>query len=228
MFTGLVEATGTLRSRSRRGPGYRLAIEAGLGRLALGESVAVDGACLTVTSVTAAGFEADASQETAERSTLGRIALGAAVNLERSLRLGDRLGGHLVSGHVDGVAVVERVVPAGEAWRATVRMPDGAEPYVAEKGSVTLDGVSLTVNAVSGSSFEVMLVPHTRQATSLRQLTAGREMNLEVDLLARYVVRYLAAAGRGESPVSQAAGPRPDLSGEQSLVQALKRARVLE
>ena len=191
MFTGLVEATGMLAARAPRGPGFRLSIASELSALVLGESISVNGACLTVTAIDGGRFEADISVETAERTTLGRLATGAELNLERSLRAGDRLGGHLVSGHVDGVARVRELCPAGEALRVGVEAPQPLRRYIAEKGSVTLDGVSLTVNAVTDEQFEIMLIPHTLAVTNLKALRAGAELNLEVDLVARYVLHYL-------------------------------------
>jgi riboflavin synthase len=194
MFTGLVETTGKLRGRERRGPGFRLRIATELGPLELGESIAVSGACLTVVEHDASGFSADVSVETAEKTTLGRIGIGSAVNLERSLRLGDRLGGHLVTGHVDAVARVSSADPVGDALRVGVTIPAELAAFVAAKGSVTLDGVSLTVNERLPQGFEVMLIPHTREVTNLGAVRPGLEMNLEVDLLARYVVGYLTHA----------------------------------
>ncbi len=191
MFTGLVEATGKLENRAPRGPGFLLAIGCEIGPLELGESIAVNGACLTVARLTTGGFEADVSLETVERTTLGRLEVGAALNLERSLQLGDRLGGHLVSGHVDGIARVLDTEPAGEALRVRVEAPEALRRFIAAKGSVTLDGVSLTVNGVFERAFEIMLVPHTLSVTNLKALRAGTEHNLEIDLLARYVVHYL-------------------------------------
>lgn len=225
MFTGLVEGTGKLRGRSRRGPGYRLDIATDLGPLELGESIAVSGACLTVAAMTHGAFEADISLETADKTTLGRVAPGGALNLERSLRLGDRLGGHLVSGHVDGVAVVRSVSAVGDAQRVVVAAPAELSPFIAAKGSVTLDGVSLTVNAVDGAELEIMLIPHTQQVTNLGRLAPGTEMNLEVDLLARYVVHYLQAAGGG----SGQGGPpgTPGSGGGSTLKAALERAGLL-
>jgi len=191
VFTGLVETTGKLEHRAPRGPGFALAIACELGPLELGESIAVNGACLTVARLTAGGFEADVSLETVERTTLGSVEVGADLNLERSLRLGDRLGGHLVSGHVDGIARVLDSEPAGEALRVRIEAPEALRRFIAAKGSVTLDGVSLTVNGVFESGFEIMLVPHTLSVTNLKALRAGTEHNLEIDLLARYVVHYL-------------------------------------
>jgi riboflavin synthase len=210
MFTGLVETTGALSAREPRGPGFRLVLATRLSPLELGESIAVSGACLTVAAILPSGFAADVSHETVEKTTLGRLAIGAQVNLERSLQLGDRLGGHLVTGHVDGVARLVSIEPAGEARRIMVDLPPALLPFVAAKGSVALDGVSLTVNAVHGSRIELMLIPHTLTLTNLGGLRAGSELNLEIDLVARYVVRWLEASG---------AGP-PD----QGLVRALERA----
>jgi riboflavin synthase len=197
MFTGLVERTGELRARARRGPGYRLEIGADLGTLELGESIAVNGVCLTVAATDRAAFAADVSLETAERTTLGRLSVGAALNLERSLRLGNRLGGHLVSGHVDGLARVVKTVAAGESLDVECSAPAELLPFIAPKGSVALDGVSLTVNRVVPGGFQIMLIPHTQRVTHFGALGPGQELNLEVDLLARYVVHYLESVGRG-------------------------------
>ncbi len=199
MFTGLVAGTGKLLSRDKRGPGYRLVIDTGLtgfGALELGESIAVAGACLTVVAQGGASFDADVSIETAERTTLGRLPLGADLNLERSLRVGDRLGGHWVSGHVDGVGHIASVEAQGDSWLVRVTLPPELRRFVAPKGSVALDGVSLTVNAVAGLELSVMLIPHTRQVTSLKHWRAGAELNLEADLVARYLVNYFEATGQ--------------------------------
>ena len=203
MFTGLVAGTGKLLSRDRRGPGYRLVVGtaglAGFDALELGESIAVSGACLTVIAQTGASFDADVSLETTEKTTLGGLALGSDLNLERSLRVGDRLGGHWVSGHVDGIGRIVSVEPQGDAWLVKINMPEGLRRFVAPKGSVALDGVSLTVNAVSGLELQVMLIPHTRQVTSLKAWRAGAALNLEVDLVARYLVNYFEATGQKPS-----------------------------
>ncbi len=205
MFTGLVEAIGCLKRRERRGPGFELWVEAPFGEYSLGESIAVAGACLTVTRFEQGGFAADVSQETAALTRLGALPLGARVNLERSLQVGARLGGHWVSGHVDGTAELLSQNRAGEAISHAFRAPPELMRFIAAKGSVTLDGVSLTVNRLLGpealpSGFEVMLIPHTLQVTTLGELSPGAHVNLEVDLLARYAVRYLAGAWpQGES-----------------------------
>lgn len=200
MFTGLVAGTGKLKSREPRGPGYRLAIETsavpGFEQLELGESIAVSGVCLTVETKIEGGFETDVSVETAEKTTLGRVALGGDLNLERSLKVGDKLGGHWVSGHVDGVAKVVAVETQGDAWLVRVAFGQEHARFLAQKGSVALDGVSLTVNAVQGLELEVMLIPHTRQVTSLKHWRPGSELNLEVDLVARYLVRYFETTGQ--------------------------------
>jgi riboflavin synthase len=200
MFTGLVAGAGQLKARDRRGPGYRLVIGtaglAGFDALDLGESIAVSGACLTVVSSTRDSFDADVTIETAEKTTLGQLALGSDVNLERSLRVGDRLGGHWVSGHVDGVARVEVVEPQGDAWLVKIAFGDELRRFLAQKGSVALDGVSLTVNDVQGHRLSVMLIPHTREVTTLKHLKAGVALNLEVDLVARYLVSYFEATGQ--------------------------------
>ncbi|MBX3129964.1 MAG: riboflavin synthase [Polyangiaceae bacterium] len=215
MFTGLIESCGTVRSRERRGPGFRVRVDAELGSLALGESIAVSGVCLTVVDHDERGFAADVSLETVAKTTLGRVALGGRVNLERSLRAGDRLGGHLVSGHVDGIARVTRVEVLGEAWRVCVAPPPDLFPFLAAKGSVTLDGVSLTINAAERGEIELMLIPHTRQVTNLSELRVGSELNLEVDLLARYVVHYLRHGAAIDAPTS-----------DDSLVRALAHAGI--
>jgi riboflavin synthase len=202
MFTGLVEQKGTLVRRARRGPGYRLAIEAALAPFVLGESISVSGACLTVVSADERGFEADVSLETAAKTTLGALAPGRSVNLERALRVGDRLGGHLVSGHVDAVASLRSVTAAGEAKRLEVGYPERLARYIAEKGSITLDGVSLTVNEVGADSLSVMVIPHTLAVTTLGEMKPGAALNLEVDTLARYAVRFLevsSAEGSGSA-----------------------------
>jgi riboflavin synthase len=191
MFTGLVAAMGRVERAERRVEGMRFQIAAPLGALELGESVCVSGACLTVADLSTGAFEADVTRETLERTTLGRLSQGDAVNLERAAALGDRLGGHLLTGHVDGIARVIGVAPAGDAREVEIEVPGELSRFIAEKGSVALDGVSLTVNRVSGARFEIMLIPHTLAVTTLGGIAPGRELNVEVDLLARYVARLL-------------------------------------
>jgi riboflavin synthase len=204
MFTGLIEATGTLVSRSPRAasspgsPGARLAIHASLEGepLALGESIAVDGACLTVDAIVDGGFEVDASGETLARTTLGGLKVGGTVHLERAMRPSDRLGGHIVTGHVDGVGSLAARRPEGggdgsgePSWCLSFAMPAELARFVAVKGSITVDGVSLTVNAATADRFEVTIIPHTSRKTKLGSVAVGTPVNLEVDLVARYVER---------------------------------------
>ena len=194
MFTGIIQAVGALARRERRGSGHRLHVQAPFAGLEPGESVAVDGACLTVAQLEADGFAADVSLETERRTTLGQLRTGARVNLERALCVGERLGGHFVSGHVDGVCQIESVRPLGADRLVRVRARRELMPLIAVKGSVSLDGVSLTVNAVRDDGFDLMLIPHTLAATTLSALAPGQSRNLEVDVLARYVARALGRA----------------------------------
>jgi riboflavin synthase len=206
MFTGLVTAIGRVERAEPVIEGLRLSLASSLGPLEVGESISVSGACLTVASTSSGTFTADLSQETLVRTTLGRLRGGSRVNLERAALVGDRLGGHLVAGHVDGVARVLEVVPVGDARRIELEGPAELGHFIAEKGSLTLDGVSLTVNTVAGARFSVMLVPHTLSVTTLGELAAGDALNLEVDLIARYVARYLEAThgSPGEATLSSA------------------------
>jgi riboflavin synthase len=195
MFTGIVAAVGRIQRVEPRPGGLRLAIDAGaldLADVAIGDSIAVNGCCLTVVSLRGMQFEVDVSQETIG-CTAG-LGTPGEVNLEKSLRLADRLDGHLVSGHVDGVGEVVAFEPAGESWRVVVRVPDELAKYIARKGSIAVQGVSLTVNRVEGREFEVNLIPHTLAVTTLKALVPGAKVNLEVDLIARYVERMLGGA----------------------------------
>jgi len=207
MFTGLVETTGRVERLSGRDDEVRLRVAAPFAReIARGESVAVDGVCLTAVGRGAGWFEAVVSPETLSRTTLGLRAKGDRVNLERSLRTGDRLGGHIVQGHVDGVGVVERVAPEGSGRRIVVRIPGNLEDYVVLKGSIAVDGVSLTVAARGSRRFEAALIPETLEVTRLGDYAAGTAVNLEVDMMARYVVEYLRnhASGRpAAAPVTR-------------------------
>ena len=192
MFTGIVQDLGRVVSRETRGVDARLVIATrnlDLSNTAIGDSISVQGVCLTVTSLTADSFSADVSHETLSLTTLGELQSGSAVNLEPALRAGDRLGGHLVSGHVDGVAQVTATSRDGDSLRVQVSVPPELARYIARKGSVTLDGVSLTVNEVDGATFGVNLIPHTQSVTTLGQLQPGARLNLEVDQMARYIER---------------------------------------
>ncbi|MGH8705123.1 MAG: riboflavin synthase [Burkholderiales bacterium] len=197
MFTGIVQAVGRIVRVAPLTQGLRLAIDAralDLSDVAVGDSICVQGACLTAVALDGERFEADVSQETLA-CTVGLAAPGA-VNLEKSLRLSDRLGGHLVSGHVDGVGAVRTLERTGESALLEVIAPPGLARYVARKGSICMDGVSLTVNRVNGDAFEANLIPHTLEVTTLGRLAPGVKVNLEVDLVARYVERMLAGNGR--------------------------------
>jgi len=195
MFTGLIEGVGRLAARETRGGDARLHIDVGtlpFEGVALGESIAVNGVCLTVVAFDARSFEADASTETLALTTLGALPVGRPLNLERAMRPSDRLGGHLVSGHVDGVGQVASVIDDARAQRWRFSAPATLLRYVAQKGSICVDGVSLTVNAVDSTGFEVALVPHTLAHTAFGATAVGDGVNLEVDLVARYVERLLA------------------------------------
>lgn len=199
MFTGIVEELGVLQERIDRGRSARLRIGARVVPAGLidGGSVAVNGVCLTVVARQAGSFEADVMGETLARSTLGRIAPGAPVNLERPLTLATPLGGHLVQGHVDTTGTVLERRP-GDGWQdVTISLPAGYARYVVEKGSICVDGVSLTITALSDRGFSVGLIPATLAATTLGTREVGAEVNLEVDLLAKYVERLLGPRGRG-------------------------------
>ena len=194
MFTGLIEGVGALVARELRGGDARLRIGVGtlpFDRVEMGESISVNGVCLTVVAFDPTHFEADASNETLALTTLGALPIGQALNLERAMRPDDRLGGHLVSGHVDGVGQVLQVSDDARAQRWTFAAPEPLLRYIAQKGSICVDGVSLTVNAVDAAGFEVALVPHTIAHTAFAQTTVGDAVNLEVDLVARYVERLL-------------------------------------
>ena len=194
MFTGIIEGVGKLARFEARGGDARLCIDVGnlpFADVRLGESIAVNGVCLTVVAFDAASFEADASNETLSLTTLGLLKPGAPVNLERAMRPTDRLGGHLVSGHVDGLGKVASIDEDARAQRWRFTAPQVLLRYVARKGSICVDGVSLTVNEVDGQGFEVALIPHTVAHTAFAETGVGDAVNLEIDLVARYVERLL-------------------------------------
>ncbi|MFZ5503372.1 MAG: riboflavin synthase [Pseudomonadota bacterium] len=193
MFSGIIADVGRLVSATDRDGGLRLSVvteSLGMGDVRLGDSIAVNGVCLTVVAIEGNHFSVDVSCETLN-CTVGLGISGASVNLEKALRLSDRLGGHLVSGHVDGVGEVVAFDNLGESWRLAVRAPQDLAKYIAVKGSITINGVSLTVNQVTGSEFAVNLIPHTLRVTTLNELKAGARVNLEIDLIARYVERMV-------------------------------------
>jgi len=195
MFTGLVQELGRVRAVERSSVGAAIVVQTRLGNLTLGESVAVDGCCLTVAALVDGGFRAEASAETLAKTTLGDLAPGREVHLERALALGDRMGGHLVTGHVDAVGRVVELAPLGDALRVVYEVPEPLGPMLAPKGSVAVDGTSLTVNHASGVQFDVVLVPFTRTATRLDRRRPGDRVNIEVDVLAKYVARLLGRPG---------------------------------
>ena len=195
MFSGIIADVGTIASAEGREGGLRLVVSTqtlGMEDVQLGDSIAVNGVCLTVIKKEGNGFAVDVSRETLNY-TVGLGQQGKHVNLEKALRLADRLGGHLVSGHVDGVGEVLSFADLGESWKLTVRAPQALAKYIAVKGSITINGVSLTVNEVQGAEFSVNLIPHTLAETTLNELGAGVKVNLEIDLIARYVERMISA-----------------------------------
>lgn len=196
MFTGIVQATGEVTAITPRGGDVELVISApklGLDTVAIGDSIAVNGCCLTVTRLDGATFAADVSRETLNVTTLGSWQVGTCVNLEKALRAGDPLGGHYVTGHVDGIAVVTGMSSDGRSMRMEFEVPEPLARYIAKKGSVCIDGVSLTVNEVSQRGFSVNLIPHTLAVTILDGYDVGTRVNLEVDIIARYVERLASA-----------------------------------
>jgi len=202
MFTGIIQAKGSIAAIERRGGDVRLSVQSdGLpfASYDVGESIAVNGVCLTAVGLRADGFDTDVSVETLDVTSLGSLGVGDNVNLEPSLSLGDRLGGHLVSGHVDCLGTVTSRKADARSIRFTVEIPEEFTRYVARKGSVTVDGVSLTVNDVSATGFEVNIIPHTADVTIIGNYSVGTNVNVEVDLLARYIERLLAKDGEGLS-----------------------------
>ena len=196
MFTGIIQTVGRIESLVQRGDAVRLAIVApalDTSDVQLGDSIAVSGPCLTAVALGAGRFEADISPETLAKTTLGGRQAGDRVNLEKALRLSDRLGGHLVSGHVDGVGTVIARIERADYVQFRLAAPAELARYIATKGSISVEGVSLTVNAVNGVEFELMIIPHTLENTTLGELHAGSQINLEIDLVARYLERL---AGR--------------------------------
>jgi riboflavin synthase len=209
VFTGLVEAIGTIPNAPvRSGGGFVLDVAVTWPDSDVpkqGDSVAINGACLTAIDPTRDGFRADVSPESIERTLLGELRPGDSVNVERALKLGDRIGGHLVQGHVDGVARVMAIIPQGSFSRWKLSLPAALAPEVAEKGSIAVNGVSLTVASVAGDSFEVALIPETLQATTLKNLRVGDRLHLETDVLAKYVARRLE--GRPSGAIEALFGP---------------------
>jgi len=192
MFTGIVTDVGKVRSLQRSGDTrIELSTAFDMSTVDIGASICCSGTCLTVIEKGTGWFAVSASAETLEKTTIGGWQEGTAVNLERALRLGDELGGHIVSGHVDGVGTLSERSPDGASIRMEFEAPPALEKFIAAKGSVTIDGVSLTVNTVDGKGFSVNIIPHTAEETTLGDLKPGHSVNLEIDMLARYVARLL-------------------------------------
>jgi len=210
MFTGIIQDVGRIQAREGRGDDVRMTIDtAGLSMadVAIGDSIAVNGVCLTAVRLNRGSFVADVSNETLSRTSLGQLEIGGRVNLEKALTLATPLGGHLVSGHVDGLGEIMESRQDGRSWRMVVRVPVKLARYIAEKGSICIDGTSLTVNGVDGAHFDVNIVPHTMEATIMGEYAAGRQVNLEVDLIARYLERLMlgdqaAVGGAGHAAPS--------------------------
>lgn len=194
MFTGIISAIGDIANLEQRGGDVRLTIRSGdlsLTDVQLGDSIACNGACLTAVELTGEGFIADVSVETLNLTTIGDWETGSRINLEKAMQASDRFGGHIVSGHVDGIGEVVSLEEDARSWRFRIRAPRELAKYIAHKGSITLDGTSLTLNKVEGSEFELNIVPHTMTHTVMGDYRVGTRVNLEVDLVARYLERLL-------------------------------------
>lgn len=205
MFTGIIEAIGSIRALTPKGGDVRVYVETGkldLADVKLGDSIAVNGVCLTAVELPGDGFWADVSRETLARTAFIDFKAGSKVNLEKALTPTSRLGGHLVSGHIDGVGEIVSMAENARAWQFTIRAPRELAKYIAHKGSITVDGTSLTVNAVNGAEFELTIVPHTLAETIMLDYRPGRRVNLEVDLLARYLERLLLGDKAAEPAAS--------------------------
>ena len=215
MFTGIITGIGTVRSLHPLGHGHDMRIEIATpwpdtASIAVGASIACGGCCLTATTLGPDSFTVEASAETLSKTKLGTWSQGTRMNLERSLRMGDELGGHLVSGHVDGLGTVHSVTSENGSWRVQVDVPGGLARFIAQKGSVAIDGVSLTVNEVAGTRFGVNIIPHTWDVTTLGALTQGASVHIEIDMLARYVARLTESlAEPPPEPATELATPPP-------------------
>ncbi len=209
MFTGIIQGRGTVYEKRPGGGGLVFGIEADfdLTDPAEGESIAVNGVCLTARAISGRRFLVDVSPESVERTSLGRVAVGSVVNLERALRLSDRLGGHMVSGHVDAVAEIVARKPLGDFVIFTFRVPAGLGRYIIEKGSITIDGISLTVNQIDEQTFSVSIIPHTLEITTLGKMSQGDLVNLEVDLIGKYVEKLLSVQPEGGEGQRSALNP---------------------
>ena len=194
MFTGIIQSTGKIISITPNDVDTCLSVDVGgmpFDDVEMGESISINGACMTVVAFDENSFSVDVSKESLAMTTLGRLKTGSAVNLERAMRLSDRLGGHLVSGHVDGVGQITQRITEGRSIKFGIRVPDELAKYIAHKGSVCIDGVSLTVNEVNNSEFSLQIIPHTLQETIFSDYSVGDDVNIEVDIIARYLERLL-------------------------------------
>ena len=202
MFTGIVEDLGTVKNIKRKKNDLVFTFQVGninLKEVILGDSIAVNGTCLTVTSLAKKTFTVDASKETLAKTNLGKLKVGKTVNLERALKAGDKMGGHMVNGHIDGVGKVKSRAEQGESYEFTFSVPKNLSKYIVEKGSVAIDGVSLTVNAVKGNNFVVNIIPFTQKATTFGQLRKGSSVNIECDIIGKYVEKFLKGKNFGDS-----------------------------
>lgn len=207
MFTGIIEATGKLSAVQQRGTDITVTIDSqslDFSDVKLGDSIASNGVCLTVTKLGKHSFDADVSSETLAHTLFGRYKTGQLINLEKAMLPTTRMGGHLVSGHVDGVSRVTKIEATGRAWHIWLTLPKALAHYIAAKGSVTVDGISLTVNELSSETFRLTIVPHTAAHTTISQLKTGSEVHLEVDLIARYLERLLSKDTGSDNGVSMA------------------------
>lgn len=194
MFTGIIQSVGTIQAMQQRGGDMRITFNVGkldMSDVGLGDSIAANGVCLTAIEFDDNSYTADVSNETLSLTSLGQLSIGSEVNLEKALTLSTRLGGHLVSGHVDGLGEVIDLYEDARSWRFRIKAPDEIAHYIADKGSICVDGVSLTVNKINGSIFELNIVPHTISETIIKHYVAGTKVNLEVDVIARYLERLL-------------------------------------
>lgn len=202
MFTGIISAIGDIADLEQRGGDVRLTIRTGslsLADVQLGDSIACNGACLTAVELTGEGFIADVSVESLNLTTIGNWKNGSRINLEKAMQASDRFGGHIVSGHVDGIGEVVSLHEDARSWRFRIRAPRELAKYIAHKGSITVDGTSLTINKVDGSEFELNIVPHTMTHTVMGDYAVGTKLNLEVDLVARYLERLLLGDSAADS-----------------------------
>jgi riboflavin synthase len=213
MFTGIIEGLGDIDGVRSSGRGKRLAIEAdfSLDQTKIGDSISVDGACLTAVKIEGRRFEVDVSPETLQITTLGQAKVGNRVNLERALRLSDRIDGHLVAGHIDGTGIIKQLEPLGNAIIVTIAVPESLSRYMIAKGSVAVDGISLTINECGNSSFSVSIIPHTGKRTTVGFKNKGDRVNIETDMIGKYVERFLKG---GPPELKSPASGRPILDRE--------------